>query len=201
MSPFFSGFFICLSLIAAIGAQNAFVLKQALQRQYVLVVCLICALSDTILVIAGVAGFGLLVKTMPWIETVMSLAGAIFLTGYGIKSFWAAFTNKSALKPSRRHAKSLTKTIAICLAFTWLNPHVYLDTVVLLGSISTSYGDDRFIFALGAIAASFLFFFFLAMCGRYMAPLFAKPSSWRILEFVVGCIMFALSIKLILGIV
>ncbi|WP_210164412.1 LysE/ArgO family amino acid transporter [Allorhizobium undicola] len=200
MHAFFPGFFLGMSLIAAIGAQNAFVLRQGLQRQHVFAVCLTCAASDTILVTVGVAGFGFLVTAVPWLETVMTLGGAVFLALYAVKSFWAALSDSSSLRPSEMKIASLPGTIAAALAFTWLNPHVYLDTVVLLGSISTNYGDDRFLFAVGAITASFVFFFSLGWGARLLTPMFSSPRSWRILEFVIGLVMSALAVKLVIAV-
>ncbi|MDR2991318.1 MAG: LysE/ArgO family amino acid transporter [Burkholderiaceae bacterium] len=198
MRAFFPGFFLGLSLIAPIGAQNAFVLRQGLQRQHILAVCLTCTASDAILVTTGTMGFGVLIVAMPWLETVMTLGGAAFLILYATKSFWAAFTDNSSLSPSEVKIASFSSTITTCLAFTWLNPHVYLDTVVLLGSISTNYGADRFVFGLGAITASFAFFFSLGLGARLLTPFFASPRSWRILELLVGIIMAVLALKLLL---
>lgn len=200
MSAFFPGFFLGLSLIAAIGAQNAFVLRQGLQRQHILAVCLTCAVSDAVLVTVGVAGFGVLITAIPSLETVMTLAGAAFLILYAAKSFWAAFTDNSSLSPSEVKLASLSSTITTCLAFTWLNPHVYLDTIVLLGSISTNYGVNRSIFGLGAVTASFVFFFSLGIGARLLSPLFANPKSWRVLELFISIVMTALAVKLLLGI-
>ncbi|AQS42232.1 MAG: Lysine exporter protein (LYSE/YGGA) [Candidatus Tokpelaia hoelldobleri] len=197
-AAFPAGFFLGLSLIAAIGAQNAFVLRQGLLRQYVAVVCFVCALSDAVLIVAGVAGFGALVTAAPWIATVMTLAGCAFLTVYGVRSSIAAFTGSQGLDPARVGKASLKRTLLACLAFTWLNPHVYLDTVVFLGSVSTGYGDRRFVFAAGAMAASFMFFFALGYGARFLAPLFARPVAWRVLDFLIGCIVLALALKLAL---
>lgn len=124
MNVFFSEFFLALSLIAAIGVQNAFVLRQGVQWQHIFAVCLTCAVSDTILVTAGIIGFGALVTAMPRIEMIMTLAGVCFLAVYGMKSFRAAFTDQSALKPADMKTVTLFGTIAACLAFTWLNPHM-----------------------------------------------------------------------------
>lgn len=199
-AAFSAGFFLGLSLIAAIGAQNAFVLRQGLLRQYVAAVCFACALSDAVLIMAGVAGFGALVIAAPWIAAVMTLAGCAFLAVYGIRSFFAAFRHKrQGLDPARADKASLKRTLLTCLAFTWLNPHVYLDTVVFLGSVSTGYGDRRFVFAAGAMTASFIFFFALGYGARFLAPLFARPVAWRVLDFLIGCIMLVLALKLASG--
>ena len=135
MTAYISGLLLGLSLIVAIGAQNAFVLRQGLRREHVFAVCAVCTVSDAVLIAAGVAGFGALVTALPWLAPVMRYGGVLFLASYGLRSLWAAWCNSSGLDPAADERKSLSATILTCLAFTWLNPHVYLDTVVLLGSI------------------------------------------------------------------
>jgi L-lysine exporter family protein LysE/ArgO len=196
-TAFVPGFLLGASLIVAIGAQNAFVLRQGLRKEHVFWVCLICALSDAALIAAGVAGFGALVTAVPWLAPVMRFGGAAFLLAYGLRSLWSAWRKSGALTPSDDVRKSLGATIAACLAFTWLNPHVYLDTVVLLGSVSSQYAD-RAAFALGAMASSFLFFFSLGYGARLLRPLFANPKAWRILDVLIGISMLALAAKLVL---
>jgi L-lysine exporter family protein LysE/ArgO len=196
-AAFLPGFLLGLSLIVAIGAQNAFVLRQGLRREHVFAVCAVCAVSDAILILAGVAGFGVLVKTLPWLEPVMRFGGAAFLFAYALRSLWSAWRHHGALDPARDEPRSLSVTLMMCLAFTWLNPHVYLDTVVLLGSVSTRYGDNRIVFALGAITSSFLFFFSLGYGARLLRPLLANPKAWRSLDAVIGITMSALAIKLV----
>ena len=198
MAAYIAGFTLGLSLILAIGAQNAFVLRQGLKKQHVFVVCLICALSDAILVVVGVSGFGMIVKESPWIETLSRYGGAVFLGFYAIKSFIAAFRTYHSLDPAEEVNTSLKKTVFICLAFTWLNPHVYLDTVVLLGSISTQFKAAKSLFAYGAVTASFLFFFTLGYGARILIPFFQKPVSWKVLDFVIGLIMLSISLSLVL---
>lgn len=200
MNALLSGFFLGLSLIAAIGAQNAFVLRQGLQRRHVLAVSLACALSDAALVFLGIVGFGTIIGKAPWIATVMSLSGAAFLAFYACRSFYSALRHKAALNPAETSAPDLKATLLTCLAFTWLNPHVYLDTVVLLGSISVNYGAERFHFGAGAITASFVFFFALGYGARLLAPAFANPRAWRVLDFLIGLVMSALAVKLLLGV-
>lgn len=200
MTTFVSGFSLGLSLILAIGSQNAFVLKQGLRRQHVFVICLVCGLSDAILISLGVMGFGVIVKQFPLIETFARYGGALFLTVYGLISIKSALTTDHSLAPEANNAKSLLKVIAMCLAFTWLNPHVYLDTVVLLGSISTQYKPDEMLFCIGAITASFMFFFALGYGAKYLAPVFEKPNAWKVLEFLIGVIMFSIAASLIWGI-
>ena len=182
----------------AIGAQNAFILRQGLRKSHVFAVCLTCALSDAILIVAGVAGFGYLVKAVPWIEPAMTYGGAVFLIVYGAFSARRALTSSVALEAAEGGNGTLGRALLTCLALTWLNPHVYLDTVVLLGSISTRY-EARALFGLGAVTASFFFFFALGYGARILAPLFAKPIAWRILDGIVALIMWTIAGKLIVS--
>jgi L-lysine exporter family protein LysE/ArgO len=198
-AAFLPGFLLGLSLIVAIGAQNAFVLRQGLRREHVFAICAVCAGSDAILIAAGVAGFGAIVTAVPWLAPVMRYGGAAFLFVYALRSLWSAWHNTAALNPSADERKSLGATILTCLAFTWLNPHVYLDTLVLLGSISTGYAGRRLAFALGAITASFVFFFALGYGARLLRPLFANPRAWRVLDALIGTTMLALAGKLAIG--
>lgn len=193
MTTFLAGFSLGLSLILAIGAQNAFVLKQGLKKHHVFVVCLICALSDAFLISAGVAGFGAVVKAFPSIEQIARYAGAAFLIVYALLSFKTAFTTEHSLQAQGELAPSIGKTVLTCLAFTWLNPHVYLDTVVLMGSISTQYEGQKFAFTFGAVCASFVFFFSLGYGARALVPIFQKPIAWKILEIFVGLLMLAIA--------
>ncbi|MCR6656503.1 MAG: LysE/ArgO family amino acid transporter [Opitutus sp.] len=199
MTAFLSGFTLGLGLIVAIGAQNAFVLRQGLKREHVFWVCLVCALSDAVLIAAGVAGFGFVVQQLPWLIEAMRYGGAAFLIAYGIRSVLAAFRSTETLEAAASSAGSLRKAVLTVLAFTWLNPHVYLDTVVLLGSISTQFGDARPVFAAGAMTASFVFFFSLGYGARLLRPLFASVIAWRILDGVTAMVMFAIAAKLLLG--
>ncbi len=193
-----AGFVLGLSLIVAIGAQNAFVLRQGLRREHVFAVCLACALSDTVLIVAGVAGFGWLAVAVPWVVPAMTWGGAAFLFVYGTLSFRAAL-NPGALRAAGQNGRSLGRTLATCLALTWLNPHVYLDTVVLLGTVSATYSGEALAFGAGAVAASFTFFFALGYGARLLAPVFARPAAWRVLDSAVGCVMWAIAASLVLG--
>lgn len=194
-----TGFATGFSLILAIGAQNAFVLRQGLRGEHVLAVCLACALSDAALITLGVAGFAAVQAVLPGIEPIMRWAGAAFLLVYGALSFRRALGPAEALSPASQGGGSLRAALLTCLALTWLNPHVYLDTVVLLGSISAGWGAGRLAFGLGAVAASFTFFFALGYGARLLAPVFARPASWRVLDAVVGVTMWAIAAKLLLG--
>jgi L-lysine exporter family protein LysE/ArgO len=199
LGPAGEGFLLGLSLILAIGAQNAFVLRQGLLRQHVLAVCLVCALSDAILIAAGIAGFGALVQRHPGLPQVMTWLGAAFLFVYGLGRLRAAL-RPEALQPGDGPAPSLRAALAACLGFTWLNPHVYLDAVVLLGGIASRFAPpDRLLFGLGAMTASFVFFFSLGYGARLLAPLFARPAAWRWLDLGVGLTMWLLAFWLVEG--
>lgn len=196
------GFALSFSLILAIGAQNAFVLRQGLRGAHVFAVCLTCALSDALLIAAGVAGFGALSDAIPGLAPVMRWGGAAFLLVYGALSFRAAIGGTDALNPAENGAAagSLSRTLATCLALTWFNPHVYLDTLVLIGSVASQYaeGTARLTFGIGAVSASFVFFFALGYGARLLRPLFARPAAWRVLELLVGVVMWAIAVALIL---
>ena len=197
MNAFITGFGIGLSLILAIGAQNAFLLKQGLRQEHVFIVCVVCVLSDAALISFGVMGFGVVTAGLPWVAPVMRYAGSAFLIWYGAKSFYAALRSGAALLPGDMPAASRRKTLATALALTWLNPHVYVDTVLLIGSISTQFIGRQAAFAGGAITASALFFFSLGYGAALLRPLFAKPLSWRILEIVIGVTMWSIAARLL----
>jgi L-lysine exporter family protein LysE/ArgO len=194
LANFISGFSLGLSLIMAIGAQNAFVLKSGLRREHIFIICTLCAVSDAVLIAAGILGFGSLLDAVPSLEIVMRLAGACFLSVYGCKSFLSAWRGGTSLQATGA-CSTLLASVLTCLALTWLNPHVYLDTVVLLGSIAAQH-DDRFIFGVGAVSASFVFFYTLGFGARLLAPVFSQPVAWRILDACVGALMWAIAIHL-----
>lgn len=199
MTSALTGFALGFSLILAIGAQNAFVLRQGIQRAHVFAVCLTCALSDAILIVAGVAGFGALAEAAPWLKPVMTWGGAAFLFVYGAMAFRSALTGSGALKAEGADKGALWQTLLVCLALTWGNPHVYLDTLVLLGSVAASHDGSRVLFGTGAVVASFTFFFSLGYGARLLAPIFAKPRAWRILDAGVGLLMWTIALSLILS--
>lgn len=199
ISVYLTGFSMGLSLIIAIGAQNAFVLRQGLRGEHVFLVCFTCAASDAALITLGVTSFGKIVTLLPWLDPLMRAAGAAFLAWYGARSLWSALHSSEALTIGSGTEASLSGVLLTCLALTWLNPHVYLDTVVLLGTISTQFEGARPSFAGGAVTASFVFFFSLGYGARFLKPLFAKPSAWRILETLIGLTMWAIALKLLLG--
>ncbi|MCX8999065.1 LysE/ArgO family amino acid transporter [Rhizobiaceae bacterium BDR2-2] len=191
-----SGFALGASLIIAIGAQNAFILRQGLIRSHVFVLCLICALSDALLIAAGVAGLGSLIASAPALISAVTLGGAIFLAAYAFLAFRRA-SNPGAMAAGRPEAMPLGAAISTCLAFTFLNPHVYLDTVVLLGGLSARYeGTARLAYGLGAVLASFVWFFALGYGARLLVPLFSRPSAWRVLDALIGVVMSLLALSL-----
>ncbi|MDQ0326594.1 L-lysine exporter family protein LysE/ArgO [Rhodopseudomonas julia] len=199
MNAALAGFSLGLGLILAIGAQNAFVLRQGLVGRHVFAVCLVCALSDAVLISAGVAGASGLMKVLPWLEMVMRYGGALFLITYALKSFYSALKPGPGLQPLDANGRGLGAAVATCLAFTWLNPHVYLDTLVLLGSVSSQYEGERPAFALGAVTASFSFFFALGYGARFLRPIFADPRAWRVLDLLIGIIMGVIAVSLLRG--
>ncbi len=195
-ADYIAGFTTGFSLILAIGAQNAFVLKHGLQRRHVFWICLTCALSDALLIAAGVAGAGALVAATPWLGNVMRYGGAAFLLWYGARNLRSARRGGAAIELSAEQITPLGRTLAIALALTWLNPHVYLDTVMLIGGLSAQAEIPRQ-FGMGAITASFVFFFGLGYGAAYLAPLFARPRAWQVLDAGIGLVMWALALKLI----
>ncbi|WP_414475078.1 LysE/ArgO family amino acid transporter [Microvirga sp. M2] len=196
--PLFAGFMLGLSLILVIGAQNAFVLRLGLRGEHVLPVVLTCALSDAALILVGVAGFAQLNAILPWVEPVMRYAGAAFLIVYGLRSFRSALSTAASLKVSGTTSMTLQSALLTCLALTWLNPHVYLDTVVLIGSISAQFDEERELFALGAMLASFTFFFSLGYGARLLRPFFARPEIWRVLDAGIGLVMWVTAARVVL---
>lgn len=193
------GYLTSLSLILAIGAQNAFVLRQGIRREHVGPVVALCAVSDAVLIGLGVAGFGAVTQWLPWIVPVMRWFGVAFLVWYGALRFLAARKGGEALMPAPGARAALGQVLATCALLTWANPHVYLDTMVLLGSISTHYAPDQAAFGAAAAMASFSFFAALGFGARILAPLFARPRAWVALELIVGLTMWTIALTLALG--
>lgn len=192
------GFLVSGSLIVAIGAQNAFVLKQGLLKQHVFWVCLLCFLCDFILLGIGVLGAGSVIAQSPTATIALSLFGALFLFVYGGRAFVGAYRGNQGLSVDDTKCANLGKTIATTLALTLLNPHVYIDTVVLIGGITSALDmSQKYAFLLGALSASFLWFFGLGFGARLLVGLFAKPITWRILDILIGLIMWVIAINLI----
>ncbi|MEN3978942.1 LysE/ArgO family amino acid transporter [Acinetobacter sp. CWB-B33] len=196
LNTYLQGLAVGFSLIIAIGAQNAFILKQGLKRQHVFWVCFACALSDSLLILLGVAGFSAVLLHYPQIIQFAKWGGALFLFWYGFQHAVQALQSASAIQLSANSASSLTQTLLMCLALTWLNPHVYLDTVILLGSLSTQFADQAY-FALGAISASWLFFFALGYGARVLIPVFENPKAWHFLDGMIALVMWGIAVSLL----
>lgn len=200
LATFLSGLGTGAGLIIAIGAQNAFVLRQGLLRQHVLPVVLVCIGGDILCICAGVAGMGALIRTNEWILEFFRWGGALFLTVYGISAARRAASGNGSMEISEVGACSFMKAITSCLAFTFLNPHVYLDTVVLLGSIAAQYGEDlKWTFASGALTASVLWFTGLGFGARLLLPIFQNRKAWRILDTLIALVMWAIALTLVLN--
>ncbi len=197
MSSFSSsleGFLTGLSLIIAIGPQNAFVLKQALQKNHLFLTAFLCAAIDALFILIGIAGLGIILTSNPFLLGIAKWGGAGFLIIYGLKSFLSVFKREAFIVHKESNKPSVQKTILILLGLSFLNPHMYLDTCVLLGTIGGQQPlPDRYFFALGAIIASFAWFFSLCYGGKYLLPLFKKPIAWKILDFLIGCIMWMIA--------
>jgi L-lysine exporter family protein LysE/ArgO len=192
-----AGLTISAALIVAIGAQNAFVLRQGLRREHVIPVVAICAASDAVLITAGVAGMGSLIADRPGLLAAVRWAGAAFLLGYALLAARRA-VRPDALRPSDRPPATRSATVLACLAFTWLNPHVYLDTVLLLGGVAQQQ-EHRWAFGAGAASASLLWFAALGVGARRLAPLLARTVAWRVLDGAIAAVMAAVAVSLLLG--
>ncbi|MFI1239920.1 LysE/ArgO family amino acid transporter [Nocardia salmonicida] len=195
-----SGLGFGISLIVAIGAQNAFVLRQGVRGQHVLPVIAVCAVSDIVLIGAGVAGFGTVVESFPAVLTVARYAGAAFLVGYALLAARRALGSSTLIAEAAGASVAVGASVLTCLALTWLNPHVYLDTLVLLGSFASTYATpDRWFLAAGAMLASVVWFAALGYGARRLGPLFARPIAWRVLDSLIALVMLALAIGLLLA--
>ena len=186
-----------IALILVIGAQNAFVLRQGLRREHVLAVVATCALSDAVLIAAGVAGIGAAVDALPWLMPLLRWGGVAFLGWYGARSFLSVWRGGAVMTAGEGDRVPLVKVMLTCLAFTWLNPHVYLDTVVLIGSLSAQFEGREWVFGAGAMSGSVLFFTTLGYGARLLAPVFERPMAWRILDTCVGLLMWSVAATLI----
>lgn len=200
MEQLIQGFLVSGSLIVAIGAQNAFVLKQGLLKRHTFWIALTCFLCDFSLICVGVLGLGSLISQSPSATLVLAAIGALFLLVYGARAFRSAYRGNSGLNldPQDDKPQSAVKAVLVTLGFTLLNPHVYLDTVVIIGGIaSTLLFEQKIQFLIGAVFASGLWFFSLSYGARLLIPLFKRPSTWRILDFVIGCVMWLIAFSLI----
>ena len=194
-----AGFLLGGSLIVAIGAQNAFVIRQGVSGHHVFWICLFCAASDALLIWSGVFGLGALVKALPAFVPVMTYGGAAFLAWYGSVALRRALS-PAALRDNADDAGSLTAALSACAAFTFLNPHVYLDTVILVGSIANArHAGEQLPFAGGASLASLVWFFLIGYGARALRPWLAQPRVWRVIDFTIAAIMFLLAGKLLFG--
>jgi L-lysine exporter family protein LysE/ArgO len=199
LSAAVAGFLLGGSLIVAIGAQNAFVIRQGALNAHVFWVCLFCSVCDAILIWAGVFGLGALIKLVPMFIPILTYGGAAFLIWYGVKALLRAL-NPSGMSSSSESAGTLKAALAACAAFTLLNPHVYLDTVVLVGSIANARPQGEQIpFATGASVASLTWFFALGFGAKALGPWLTQPKVWRVIDFIIAGVMFLLALKLLLG--
>lgn len=197
--PLMAGFLSSLALIIPIGAQNAFVLRLGIRRQHRLPVALLCAMSDALLIGVGIAGLGALLHAHPGWLTLTRYGGAAFLAVYGLLAARRAF-DAGQVELQAAAPLPLATALATCLAFTFLNPHVYLDTVVLLGALASQHGrDGRWFFGLGAALASLSWFLALAYGAGLLAPLFRRPLAWRCLDGAIAAVMIGLAVTLVLG--
>ena len=191
-----SGLALGMGLIVAIGAQNAFVLRQGLRLEHVAAVVAVCALSDLALIVAGVLGAGAALDRVPWLVPVVCFAGAASLLGYGALAARRALRPGALLPDAAGVRSGLLATVGTCLALTWLNPHVYLDTVVLLGSMASTYGEHRWQFAAGAGLGSAVWFTGLGYGARLLRPVFARRAAWRVLDALIAVVMVLLAASL-----
>ncbi|BAJ75438.1 lysine efflux permease [Microbacterium testaceum StLB037] len=226
LTPLLAGLGLGFSLIVAIGAQNLFVLRQGVRREHLVAVVAVCAVSDAVLILLGVSGIGVLLEALPWLIVVVRWAGAAFLVGYGVLAARRAWRPSgetlrvdplrvdplrvdTAASPSipdaggttvqtRPARTTLAATVLTCLALTWLNPHVYLDTVFLLGSVASTHGDGRWAFAVGACLASLVWFAGLGFGSRFLGRWLDTPRAWRILDALIAVVMFAIALSLVL---
>jgi L-lysine exporter family protein LysE/ArgO len=192
---FFPGLLTGLSLIIAIGAQNAFVIRQGLTKKHVFLVVAICAISDALLILLGVAGLGALISGLPWLLEVIRWFGVAYLTWFGIRSIRSAFKTQTLDASGAQSASAKTVVLSV-LGFTFLNPHVYLDTVILLGSIGNQFGQDKWWFALGGAVASILWFSSIGFGAKAASRFMSKPVFWKVLDLVIAAVMFGIAILL-----
>ncbi|AYM43955.1 MULTISPECIES: LysE/ArgO family amino acid transporter [Mycobacteroides] len=196
MTVLFLGFLTGMSLIAAIGAQNAFVLRQGIRSEYVLPVVAVCITGDFLLIAAGIGGLGGLIAATPSLLTVAKVGGAAFLICYGLLAARRAL-RPGTLVPAESNPARLGAVLMTALAITFLNPHVYLDTVVLLGSLANAHKDARWLFGAGALIASVVWFVGLGFGARHLAGLFQRPGTWRVLDAVIAVVMITLGLTLV----
>ena len=190
-----------LSLIVAIGAQNAYVLRQGLRKEHVFVIVAICALSDAALIAVGVAGLGAIIQQLEWLLLLIEVIGGVFLCTYGVMAAKRAWKPEVLNTDTGGKAVSLKVAAGTALALTYLNPHVYLDTVLLLGSVAGTYEANRWWFAAGAMLGSVIWFSTLGFGARLLDPVFKKPTAWRVLDTIIAVVMFTLGMSLLVSFV
>ena len=190
-----------LSLIVAIGAQNAYVLRQGLRKEHVFAIVAICALSDALLIAVGVAGLGAIIQQLEWLLLLIELVGGVFLCTYGVMAAKRAWKPEVLNTDTGGKRVSLKVAVGTALALTYLNPHVYLDTVLLLGSVAGTYEENRWWFATGAMLGSIIWFSTLGFGARVLDPVFKKPTAWRVLDAIIALVMFALGTSLLVSFV
>jgi L-lysine exporter family protein LysE/ArgO len=195
MLAFIPGFFVSLSLIVAIGAQNAFIIRQALTRQHVFTVVAICAIADASLIALGIAGLGAAISSLPWLLEIIRWFGVAYLGWFGIRSFLSALKTQ-AMDTTVGQSASLKTVVLSLLGFTFLNPHVYLDTVILVGGVANQFGDDKWVFGAGAMLASLVWFFAIGYGSKAASRLMSKPVFWKILDFFIAGVMFTVALTL-----
>ena len=205
MTPLFAaalaGLGFGLSLIVAIGAQNAYVLRQGLRKEHVFVIVAICALSDALLIAVGVAGLGAIIQQLEWLLLLIEAVGGVFLCTYGVKAALRAWKPEVLNTETGGKPVRLKVAVGTVLSLTYLNPHVYLDTVLLLGSVAGTYEANRWWFAAGAMAGSIIWFSTLGFGARLLAPVFKKASAWRVLDAILAVVMFTLGMSLFVSFV
>jgi L-lysine exporter family protein LysE/ArgO len=200
LSAFLTGFFLGLSLIVAIGAQNAFVIRVGILRKHVFYIALFCAISDSLLISLGVVGLSFFLKDFfyEFADLIFGFS-ALWLFIYGLLRLRSSLNSNSIIIDNSSESTSLINAISIVAVFTFANPHVYLDTMILIGSVSQQFVDlDRLLFAMGACAASFIWFFTIAYGAKLLTPIMQKPSHWKILDFFIALIMFSIAFNLAL---
>lgn len=196
MFAFLPGFFTGLSLIIAIGAQNAFVIRQGLTKRYVFTVVAICSIIDASLIALGIGGLGAAIAGLPWLLEVIRWFGVAYLTWFGIKSLISATKNQT-MDASGVESKSAAKVITTVLAMSLLNPHVYLDTVIFVGGVGNTFGENRWFFAYGAMLASLVWFTSIGYGAKAASRFMSKPVFWKVLDGLIAVIMFTLAITLV----
>jgi len=192
---FLPGFFTGLSLIIAIGAQNAFVIRQGLTKKHVFLVVLICAVSDAFLIFLGVAGLGAVISSLPWLLEIIRWFGVAYLFWFGVRALMSAFKTQSLDASGVQSASAKTVVLSV-LGFTFLNPHVYLDTVILLGSIGNQFGPEKWWFAIGGAVASLVWFSSIGFGAKAASRFMSKPIFWKVLDSLIAFVMFSIAIML-----